>query len=210
MRLTQARGLADALVDAMRPAAARIEVAGSIRREQPEVKDIEIVAIPLFADRDGVGQMTLGAPPPTERVNLLREVIEGLRGVTPIKPGTHEIIPWHLTTDGSYWRLWLERNAVKVDVFLVEPSTWGLGYLVRTGSGIGPDGVPAHGFGPAILQRWKSISGGGRSEGLRLTWPDGRREPTPEEADVFRVCRLAWVEPRDRTSDNAVRKACLP
>ena len=195
----RARWLCDVLSDG----AERIEIAGSIRRGKPEVKDIEIVVIPRFEQRAGTGQIGLGAPLPTVRVNLLSERVEALGSglVQPIKPGTHEVIPWHLADDGAYWRIWLPADEVKVDVFLCNPETWGLNYLIRTGSAD---------FSRAVLMRWKAISGGGRSDGLRLTWPDGRHEPAPEETDVFRVCRMEWVIPSRRVDEMAAVRAQKP
>ena len=45
MELVTAKQIADSIVDAIGPACSRAHVAGSIRRQKPEVKDIEIVAI---------------------------------------------------------------------------------------------------------------------------------------------------------------------
>jgi DNA polymerase/3'-5' exonuclease PolX len=47
VKLEEAKGIADKYVEILRPYCLRIEVAGSVRREKPEVKDIEIVAIPI-------------------------------------------------------------------------------------------------------------------------------------------------------------------
>ena len=41
------RKQAEALRELLAPACARIEIAGSIRREKPKVKDVELVAVPL-------------------------------------------------------------------------------------------------------------------------------------------------------------------
>jgi DNA polymerase/3'-5' exonuclease PolX len=46
MELKRAREIAEKLVEKLAPYCERIEIAGSIRREKAEVKDIEIVAIP--------------------------------------------------------------------------------------------------------------------------------------------------------------------
>lgn len=48
--LMLARGVAEKIVDALRPACARIEIAGSIRRKKAAVGDIEIVYIPKFIE----------------------------------------------------------------------------------------------------------------------------------------------------------------
>lgn len=58
MLLTDARAIADHVIALLAPACQRIEVAGSIRREKAEVKDIEIVALPemgtnLFGEPQG-------------------------------------------------------------------------------------------------------------------------------------------------------------
>lgn len=51
MELLKARAIAEKLVEKLAPYCERIEIAGSIRREKAEVKDIELVAIPGdFAD----------------------------------------------------------------------------------------------------------------------------------------------------------------
>ena len=46
MKIDEAKKIADKYVEILKPYCLRIEIAGSIRREKPEVKDIEIVAIP--------------------------------------------------------------------------------------------------------------------------------------------------------------------
>ena len=46
MRKDEAKKIADKYIELLKPYCERIEIAGSVRREKPEVKDIEIVAIP--------------------------------------------------------------------------------------------------------------------------------------------------------------------
>ncbi len=50
MKLSQAQNLAERIIETMQPFCQRVAIGGSIRREKPEVKDIEIVAIPKFGD----------------------------------------------------------------------------------------------------------------------------------------------------------------
>jgi len=45
--LKRARQIAEKYLNLLKPFCSRIEIAGSIRREKPEVKDIEIVCIPF-------------------------------------------------------------------------------------------------------------------------------------------------------------------
>ena len=68
MTLAYARDLAEALVELLRPACQRIEIAGSIRRGKARPNDIEIVAVPRWR-----GQVTLmGGVEPTENMLNLR------------------------------------------------------------------------------------------------------------------------------------------
>src|SRR3989304_1550303 len=46
MKLAQAQDIAEKYLNLLRPHCLRIEIAGSIRREKLDVKDIEIVCIP--------------------------------------------------------------------------------------------------------------------------------------------------------------------
>lgn len=46
MKIEEAQKIANKYIDLLKPYCQRIEIAGSIRREKPEVKDIEIVCIP--------------------------------------------------------------------------------------------------------------------------------------------------------------------
>ena len=49
MKLKEALSIADEVIERLSPYCLRIEVAGSIRRQKPEVRDIDIVLIPADA-----------------------------------------------------------------------------------------------------------------------------------------------------------------
>src|SRR3989304_2582209 len=51
MNLEEAARIAAEIADYLRPACQRVEVAGSIRRQRPQPKDIEIVAAPRWSKR---------------------------------------------------------------------------------------------------------------------------------------------------------------
>jgi len=185
--LLDARRLADGLVTAMRPHCDRIEIAGSIRRGKPEVKDIELVAIPrwvdepdpsnLFAeDRIRVNQLHRWA---TSRAVLAH-------GLQWIKPATSVILPWTPRPDGQYWRGYLPEHELKVDLFLSERETWGLDLLIRTG--------PAE-FGRELMIAFQRR--GYRVKGGHL-WQGQTRIPTPEEEQLFQHLGLPWIPPADR------------
>lgn len=195
MKLLQAASLAAGLVEAMRPYCHRIEIAGSIRRYAPEVKDIEIVAVPkieqmavcngLFQEEDIC------------HVNLLREwamtEAAGI-GLTWIKTGTHEVIPWEPKTDRQ-WRGYLAQQDVKLDLFLTTRERWGAIFLIRTGSAE---------FSAAVMAHAKANNR--YFEGGALTIA-GVPVETREEADVFRLLGLNYVEPDYRRCRRDVWRA---
>lgn len=110
MNYQQAFEIATKLKEQLAPHCHRIEIAGSIRRKKPEVKDIELVAIPkpyqtgLF--EDGIAAI----------VNQWQKV-----------KGELEYGKTKYTQ-----RILLE--GIKLDLFFAEPGNWGLIYAMRTGS----------------------------------------------------------------------------
>jgi len=64
MELERARRIAEAVVKQLSPYCSRIEVAGSVRRKKPQVKDIDFVLIPsdlwnLHREIKGMGQVRM-------------------------------------------------------------------------------------------------------------------------------------------------------
>lgn len=107
MKLEQAQEIAESVRSKLEPFCERIEVAGSIRRKKPEVKDIEIVAIPKPYD---VGLFSSGIATVVNRW-------EKVKGELPCKY-TQRILP----------------EGIKLDLFFAKPENWGLIYAIRTGS----------------------------------------------------------------------------
>lgn len=181
MLLSPARALAGKIVESMRPFCERVEVAGSIRRNKPEVKDIEIVAIPkqgepldLFSE---------------QRENLLygwAQRVEAENRIHWIKPGVDGVFRWPLNPQGRYWRGWLPATQIKVDLFLATPENWGVIFLIRTG--------PAD-YSARIVSQCRPHHY--FAEG-RLLDRDGRFVPTPEECDVYNALGLPFIEPQAR------------
>lgn len=107
MKLQEAKTIADRILSELAPHCERIEIAGSIRRKKPEVKDIEIVAIPKPFE---VGLFASG-------IATVVNQWEKVKGELPCKY-TQRILP----------------DGIKLDLFFAEPENWGLIYAVRTGS----------------------------------------------------------------------------
>ncbi|WP_242157354.1 hypothetical protein [Aestuariivivens sediminis] len=107
MKLEQAQEIANKVKDMLAPHCYRIEIAGSIRRQKPEVKDIEIVAIPKPYD---IGLFSSG-------IALIVNQWPKVKGEFPCKY-TQRILP----------------EGIKLDLFFAEEDNWGLIFAIRTGS----------------------------------------------------------------------------
>jgi len=77
----------------------------------------------------------------------------------------------------------------QVDLFIAKPDNWGIIFLMRTGSAA---------FSTHVLATWKKVSGGGESMQGYLYTKDNKVVYTYEEADVFKLCKMDFVEPELR------------
>lgn len=184
IELSEAKIIANKVLEHIAPAMDRIEIAGSIRREKPVVGDIELVA--LVADREKLLQ-------------LIGDV-----GQT-IKPSVPGVIPWTPKPDSRYIRVRLEEG-MNLDLFVAKPENWGGLFLMRTGSAAGADGNAFNGFTPGCFARWKKLSGGGRMTEVMPTMPDGTQLPVYEEKDFFDLLEMDFVPPVERTGRNVIKK----
>jgi DNA polymerase/3'-5' exonuclease PolX len=105
--LETARQTAAYVLDLLKPHCHRAEIAGSIRREKPEVKDIEIVCIPKPYE---IGLFATG-------IATVVENWQKVKGELPCKY-TQRILP----------------NGIKLDLFFADEINWGLIFAIRTGS----------------------------------------------------------------------------
>lgn len=208
MPLVEARVIALRLRGAMQPFCERVEIAGSIRRDKPEVGDIEIVAVPKWEGQadptDLFGERTI-------RRNLLWHEFgcvspENRRRDCPnlgwIKPGVSEIRAWHISEAGKYWRGYLPDHGIKLDVFLATPENWGAIYLIRTGSADFSAAVMGHARRVGYRFEDGSFWLGSESKG-------GSVLPVYEERDVFDHLGLEFVPPRERTGPEALKRRRL-
>jgi len=130
MELVKARGIAEKYMEQLRPHCFRIEIAGSIRREKPEVKDIEIVAIPRPYESIGIFQTGIATV-----VNQWPKV----KGELPCKY-TQRLLP----------------EGIKLDLFFANKNNWGLIFAIRTGSAEYSHQILAKGW---VAKGCKSIRG---------------------------------------------------
>jgi DNA polymerase/3'-5' exonuclease PolX len=198
--LARAQVVAAEVATLLAPACERIEIAGSIRREKPEVGDVEIVCAPsvyrtsqpdMFGGEvamgidsalDGLCDGLLGSGRLTHRQNK-----DGRRAGW----GKHNKLGLYYPADGG--------DAVPLDIFAVYPSEgeqWGVAMLIRTG--------PAD-FNPVMVAR--QDQGGALPFGWCIQVSDwtmrntvGQVVPTPEEADVFEALGLPFIPSEQRSA----------
>jgi DNA polymerase/3'-5' exonuclease PolX len=164
---------ADALVEKLRPTCARIEIAGSLRRQKPFCSDIELVAVPIPV-LDLIGE-PLGTE--TEVDRLL------------------DTLPVTFTKRGrKYQQFWFDGTSAPfyVDLFLQpDPATWGVNFLVRTGSAE---------FSHRMVT--PASYGGYKPDGFEIrearVWRNGQLIATPEEGDVFELWSMDFIRPEER------------
>jgi DNA polymerase/3'-5' exonuclease PolX len=188
MKHQEAQRIAQNLITKMQPYCERIRIAGSIRRYKPEVKDIELVIIPKWDTDVDAGSLF----PEPITVNRLHAWAEPSSDIHWIKPGVANIIPWPIKPDDKYWRGLLP-SGIKLDLFIAQPSNWGMIYLIRTGSAD---------FTTAVVTHAKRI---GLPCVNGFLTRNGQPLETPEENDVFNILNLEYIAPERRTSYHSLR-----
>lgn len=142
MNYKQALQMASQVKQELSPHCHRIEIAGSIRRKTPEVRDIEIVCIPKPYD---AGLFESG-------IATVINQWEKVKGELPCKY-TQRIHP----------------SGIKIDIFFAEHGNWGLIYAIRTGSAEYSHKVLATGW---VKKGYKSIEGYLHVDGKRINTPE--------------------------------------
>jgi len=161
----------------------RWTVAGSVRRNKPEVGDIELVVIPKLAEvSDGglFGEKKL--------VNLLWRRADDLVASGAITKYVYQ------TTKGSQWR-WGEKyrgidfRGFNNEIFTATPENWGAILLIRTG--------PAD-FSKRMVERF--LNGGmyRQQGGSLIHVASGEQVKVPDEETYFRMLGMDFIKPEDR------------
>jgi DNA polymerase/3'-5' exonuclease PolX len=161
--LSTAEKIAAKIVYELAPFCHRIEIAGSIRRQRPEVGDIDLVAIPKH------------------RAALVERIARNCR----IRMDAEQTIVAEMKS-GIQIDLWLARPEKK-DLLQHFPTNFGTLLLCRTGS-------RAHNI--HLLARAESL--GMRWNTYHGVFAHRQCLACAEEADIFRVLGLEFVEPQDR------------
>lgn len=176
--LTQALALAEKIVKELRPACAKIEVAGSVRRKKEMVGDIEIVCIPEM-------ELDLFGHP---QASWLDTHLEHLARKGRIIKAEGKEKRW-----GPKWKSFhpAAKPELKVDLFITTKDEWGYTYTIRTGSSD---------FSRRIVTPRRQggfLPGHLRVAECRL-WEGMTALDTPEEESFFEALGLEWIEPENR------------
>jgi DNA polymerase/3'-5' exonuclease PolX len=177
--------LADCYVEAI--------IAGSIRRDEPTVGDIEVVAVPsveLRYERDLFGDIVSTVPVDhlAARLTTLAD-----NGVVRPRPRADGKLVW-----GPFWKSFTYEGA-PIDLFTPEQARLGWILALRTG--------PAAFSRQLVVERGRTTKDGRRGllpptlkprDGW-LTWrTSGERIETPTERHVFDLFGLSYPAPRAR------------
>lgn len=174
--LAEAQREAQAFADLFGGVSDRWVIAGSIRRECPDVGDIEHV---VLADPDRLWERLDSLMPGTGLFESPSPV--GLsKAVYP--DGSHR---W-----GQKYR-GVVRNGIRHEIFLASATNWGSVLAIRTG--------PWEFSKSLVIGLYRS---GLRNDGgMVVKVSDGTPVPCPTEQDFFEFAGAKWREPKARTGD---------
>ncbi|MDX2166839.1 MAG: hypothetical protein SF182_07235 [Deltaproteobacteria bacterium] len=186
--LATMRAIADRLVGALTPFVEKIEIAGSIRRQKPEPRDIELVCVPRFGRVTPPGELL-----PVPGVNLLDHYVA--EQMAAGRMTTRLDVHGRGAVGEKYKRLAINApgvGPVALDLFSVlPPASFAVLLMIRTGS---------MEFSRRLVT--KQHAGGWLPNDLRVEhgaiWRGDQRIETPDEAAVFELCGRAFVAPPAR------------
>lgn len=146
MRYNQAKELAINVGNRLLPFCTRLNIAGSIRRQKPDVKDIEIICLPRHIDG---AQESLFGDVTIEKV-ISKNFVEVIRALGKVVKGK---------PDGRHMQIELPQR-INLDLFMPKPDDYFRQYAIRTGS--------ADYAARTIAAAWKRNGWCGSDQGLRL------------------------------------------
>ncbi len=181
MLYEDARRIAEEVIAALAPQCERIEVAGSIRRREPEVQDIEIVyQSQMAAVQAQLFDVHREALYPLAHDTIERLVSEGVLAYDAVVRRNGPL----------YKRLIHQASGEVVELFRATAENWGLILALRTGPTEFSKILVSHGWDRGILPPEVTIRDGS-------VWVRGTRYPVPEEETFFRLLGVPeWPAPQ--------------
>lgn len=167
--LATARAVVEDMADLLAPLCQKLEIAGSIRRGKPAVKDAELVVIPL----PGL-------------LNYTDEMVQ--RGlIDKALYGDAQSTRW-----GNKYRGMLYRG-MKVELFLADEDNWGYQYWLRTGPG------DANTFIMSWLKWRKAPIQARDGDWFWTRSDETVRLAVRSEQEMFELLGMPFIEPQNRS-----------
>lgn len=158
MNLSKAKEIAIAICQRLQPHCEKVNIAGSVRRKKPEVKDIEIICLPKKVIA-GTPDLFGGGSVDFANANFQNEV----RSIGKTLKGNSQ---------GKYMQIALP-DGINLDLFIPDSFDYYRQYAIRTGS--------ADYSAKVIATRWRVKGWCGSDQGLRrmkdcveIKQPDGK------------------------------------
>ncbi len=171
MQLGKAKAIAEKIKALLESSCEKVVIAGSIRRQKPDVGDIELLCISKY----GTG------------VDMLDAKIKTLIQLDVLD---YRLNKWGSRVYGPKNKLLVHKESgIGVDIFSTTAECWPVALVVRTGGKISNMEIATR-----ALARGMRFHAYGRG----FTRADGSELICQSEADVFRAVGLAYREPWER------------
>jgi len=181
----EANAVATELLIALRDSCARAVVAGSIRRERPDVGDIEILYISKIAEATWPGEL-IPRPGHIAELEIEDLVRRGVLARRPLKNGR--------TAFGAVNKLMVHvASGIPVDLFSTTEGCWWNYLVCRTGGAVSNMRI-------ATAAKAKGLKWTPYGPGFEVICGHGMRrlEMVSSEQDVFRIAGLPYLQPWER------------
>jgi DNA polymerase/3'-5' exonuclease PolX len=166
-----AQAAAKKIYDILSPICERVEIAGSLRRGKPDVGDIEIVCVPM-PEKDLFGD----------------ECITPLRILADLCDAGYVMGKFN----GDHFKQF-DAGPCNCDLFITTRECWGVIFTIRTGPSDFSHRLVTPRNQGGLLPSHLQVK-----DGRIMNRSDGQLYNTPEEADVFRLLGMAYIEPERR------------
>jgi DNA polymerase/3'-5' exonuclease PolX len=166
----QAASIGRGVVARLQDRCEHIEIAGSVRRKVPSVKDVEIVACPRGDVRQLLARLD----------TLVADPHSGVEKAVYVDKNGRTSHRW-----GPRYR-GLAVRGVKVEVFITDRHSYGYQLWLRTGPGNANHYVMTH----LVPSRVRFADG--------CVYVDGDRVSVPDERTFFQLMRFPLIPPEDR------------
>jgi len=181
--LAEARKVAEQWVERLAPFCQRIAIAGSVRREKPEVGDVEILFAPTMAQ--GPADLFGHVSSYSRADDALDRMLAG--NTLAKRPSAIGVFTW-----GPENKLGVDvASGIPIDLFSTSLAGWGRSLVIRTGPKdfnirlitlASRRAIKVHAYGDPAMEKI----------------PGGQPVACDSEKQFLALCGVPWAEPKDR------------